>query len=181
MSEDNNDLKIIKDKPRCKKLNPRIDMTAMVSISFLLIIFFMVTKELARPQSMSLGKPDTGCGSDDGVIRCGFWSNRVVTLLLDDDNKVIAYWGLLAFPNEQPKKFNYGKDGIRKELLSINAQIQQHTGNKDRGIIVIIKPSKKSNFGNLVDALDEMAIAEIPTYAVVDYFTPEESILLASK
>lgn len=180
MNEDDKACKVL-PKPRSKKLNPRIDMTAMVSVSFLLIIFFMVAKELARPQSMSLGKPDIGCGIDDGIIRCGVGSERVVTLLLDDDNKVIAYWGLLTLPNEQPKKFNYGKDGIRKVLLRMNAQIQQHTGNTDRGAIVIIKPSKKSNFGNLVDALDEMAITEIPTYAVIDDFTPEESKLLASK
>lgn len=54
------------NKPRSKKLRPRIDLTAMVNISFLLIIFYMVSVELSKPKSMSLGLPDTGC--DDGFI-----------------------------------------------------------------------------------------------------------------
>jgi biopolymer transport protein ExbD len=37
-------------KVRSKKLNARVDLTAMVSISFLLIIFFMVVGELAKPK-----------------------------------------------------------------------------------------------------------------------------------
>ena len=54
-------------------------------------------------------------------------------------------------------------------------------GKPKNGAIVIIKPSKKSNFKNLIDILDEMAIAKIDTYAIVNEFTPEESKLLASK
>jgi hypothetical protein len=50
----------------------------------------------------------------------------------------------------------------------------------NEGAIVIIKPNKKSNYGNLVDILDEMAITEIPTYAIVNDFTPEEQKLLVS-
>ena len=45
-------------------------------------------------------------------------------------------------------------------------------------MIVIIKPSKKSNYRNLVDILDEMAIVGVPTYAIVNDFTPEEKKLL---
>lgn len=54
-------------------------------------------------------------------------------------------------------------------------------GKPGRGVTVIIKPGKKSNYGNLVDILDEMAIAKISTYAIVNEFSPEESKLLASK
>ena len=45
-------------------------------------------------------------------------------------------------------------------------------------MIVIIKPSKKSNYRNLVDVLDEMAITNIPTYAIVNEYSPEETKLL---
>ena len=40
---------------------------------------------------------------------------------------------------------------------------------------------EKSSFKNLVDILDEMAIAKIETYSIVNEFTPEEAKLLASK
>ena len=48
-------------------------------------------------------------------------------------------------------------------------------------MIVIIKPSKKSNYRNLVDILDEMAITGVPTYAIVNEFTPEESKLIENR
>ena len=177
MEENGKNFRLIKAKPRCKKLNPRIDLAAMISVSFLLIIFFMVTKELSKPQIMDFGLPETGgCH-----IGCGGNFDRRITLLLDDDNKIISYWGLIEIPNEQPKKINYGKNGIRKELIRIDKFIQNHSGDKEKRAIVIIKPSARSNYGNLVDILDEMAITNIPTYAVINDFTPDEVKLLASK
>ena len=56
-------------------------------------------------------------------------------------------------------------------------QYSTNKGKPDQGLIVIIKPSKKSNYRNLVDVLDEMAIADVPTYAIVD-ISPEEVTVL---
>ncbi len=184
METNNNEYRLVKAKPRCKKLKPRIDLAAMVSVSFLLIIFFMVTKELAKPQAMDLGLPEAYKPKrGDCIISCGPDFRRITTILLDDDNKVIAYRGLLEVPESggAPKKFSYGKNGIRKELEIQSKRIPEITGYKDRGAIVIIKPSKNSNFGNLVDILDEMSITNIQTYAIINDFTPEEMKLLAQQ
>jgi hypothetical protein len=54
-------------------------------------------------------------------------------------------------------------------------------GKPQIGVTVIIKPSKNSNYGNLVDILDEIKITGIKSYSIIDYYTPEESKLLASK
>lgn len=181
MTESTSDIRIVKPKPRCKKLKPRIDLAAMVRVSFLLIIFFMVNAELSKPQAMDLGLPDKtpGCGGYGG---CSGWlrNERVITLLLDNDDKIICYRGLLEYPEDKPNKLDYGKD-IRKSLLEMSKQILEQTGDKDKGPIVLIKPSKKSNYGNLVNILDEMIITKIPTYVIVNNFTEEESKLLASK
>ena len=171
-------------KIRSKKLNTKVDLTAMVSISFLLIIFFMVVGELSKPKIIDLSLPSKDYELD-GVITCGVgMSDRIVTVLLDDNNKIILYRGLLGFESESPKKINFGKNGIRKELFKRNKTILEYSaqsGRLNRGAIVIIKPSKKSNFKNLVDILDEMAIIGIETYAIVPQYTPEESNLLASR
>ena len=175
MSESNNDFGRL-NKPRSKKLNAKVDFTAMVSISFLLIIFYMVMVEINIPKTMVLGLPDDGgCGPSG----CGLRFERVITILLDDNNKIITYQGLLEYPDDKPKTLSYGKEGIRKELLTKNKIITEQLGDRERGAIVIIKPSKNSNFGNLVSILDEMAITNIQTYNIVDYFTPGESNLLA--
>ena len=51
------------------------------------------------------------------------------------------------------------------------------TGDPKKGLIVIIKPSKKSTYKNLVDILDEMAICKVPTYAIVDISKEEDAVL----
>ena len=75
----------------------------------------------------------------------------------------------------------FGKDGIRKEILSRKKSVLEYTGKKDKGIIVIIKPSNKSKYKNLIDILDEMAITGVETYAIVPEFAPEEQKLLEGK
>lgn len=166
-------------KVRSKKQNSKVDLTAMVDLAFLLITFFMLTTTLSKPQSMNLGLPDKDPDKDKNKdVKVD--ENRTMTILLGDNNKLVRYVGLLATPvsGGAPKDFEYGKDGIRKELLSRKEAVLQYTGNKDKGMIVIIKPSKKSNYRNLVDILDEMAIVNVPTYAIVNDFSPEEYKLL---
>jgi biopolymer transport protein ExbD len=89
--------------------------------------------------------------------------------------------GLIDSPIAGPKVIAYGKDGIRKVLLSNKKSVIEYTGNKDKGIIVIIKPGKKSKYKNLVDILDEMAISGVETYAIVNDFLPKETELLEKK
>ncbi|MDN3673822.1 biopolymer transporter ExbD [Flavobacterium branchiarum] len=171
-------------KVRSKKLKARVDLTAMVSVSFLLIAFFMITTELDKPKTLSLCLPEKdpnyyrnyGCG--------GIHETRIITILLDDNDQIVSYYGLLEWPIDGPKQIKYGKDGIRKELYYKNKSILEYSaqmGRPKNGAIVIIKPSKKSNYKNLVDILDEMAIAKIQNYTIVNDFTPEESKLLASR
>ena len=172
-------------KVRSKKQNSKVDLTAMVDLAFLLITFFMLTTTLSKPQSMNLGLPD----KDDPNKKqqdIKVDENRTMTILLGDNDKLVRYVGLLATPvaGGAAKDFIYGKDGIRKELLSRKKSVLAYStakGKPKNGMIVIIKPSKKSNYRNLVDILDEMAIVDVPTYAIVNEFTPEEQKLLEGK
>lgn len=170
-------------KVRSKKLSARVDLTAMVSISFLLIIFFMVTIELSKPRVLEYGIPDCNdCYPDVGCYKPD--ENIIMTILLDGDNKIITYSGLLFVPIDGPKETKFGKNGIRKELLNRNKKVLEYSaqrGKPGRGITVIIKPGKNSNYGNLVDILNEMKTAGINSYSILDEFTPEESKLLAVK
>nr|WP_314897449.1 biopolymer transporter ExbD [uncultured Flavobacterium sp.] len=167
-------------KVRSKKSGSKVDLTAMVDLAFLLITFFMLTTTLSKPQSMNLGLPDKEEDkTKDKPIKVD--ENRTMTVLLGDNDKMTYYMGLLATPIAGPKEISYGKEGIRKELLKRKKSVLEYTGKKDKGMIVIIKPSKKSNYRNLVDILDEMAIVDVPTYAIVNDFTPEEQKLLEGK
>lgn len=171
-------------KVRSKKQNSKVDLTAMVDLAFLLITFFMLTTTLSKPQSMSLGLPDKDPEVKTPPVKVD--ENRTMTIMLADNNKIVRYVGLLATPvaGGAPKEFAFGKDGIREEILSRKKSVLAYStaaGKPKNGIIVIIKPTKKSNYRNLVDILDEMAIAGVETYAIVPEFTPEESKLLVGK
>ena len=166
-------------KVRSKKANSKVDLTAMVDLAFLLITFFMLTTTLSKPQSMPLGLPDLEDDPTDKPIKVD--ENRTLTVVLGDNDKMVYYMGLLATPIAGPKDISYGKEGIRKELMKRKISVVEYTGNKDKGLIVIIKPSKKSNYRNLVDILDEMAIVGVPSNAIVNDFSPEELKLLEGK
>ena len=163
-------------KVRSKKQNSKVDLTAMVDLAFLLITFFMLTTTLSKPQSMNLGLPDK---TDDPTVKPQkVDENRTVTILMGENNKLKIFRGLMAAPKLAPRSVDYGKDGLRKVLLEQKQAVLEYTGTKDKGMIVIIKPTKKSKYRNLVDVLDEMAIVGVPTYAIVNEFTPEESKLI---
>lgn len=165
-------------KVRSKKQNSKVDLTAMVDLAFLLITFFMLTTSLSKPQSMPLGLP----AKDDTLTKIKPLKTdqrRTLTIILGAKDQVKWYHGLLDAPEVggAPTTTDYTKDGIRKELLKRVQSIPEVMGDKDKGMIVIIKPTKKSTYKNLVDILDEMAICKVPTYAIVNEFTPEENKL----
>lgn len=169
-------------KVRSKKQNSKVDLTAMVDLAFLLITFFMLTTTLSKPQAMNLGLPAKD-KPNEKTEDIKVDENRTMTILLGKDNKLVRFVGLLAKPvaGGIPKDFTYGKEGIRKELLDRKAKVLDYTKDPKKGMIVIIKPSKKCTYRNLVDILDEMAIVDVPTYAIVNEFTPEEAKLLEGK
>jgi biopolymer transport protein ExbD len=167
-------------KVRSKKSNAKVDLTAMVDLAFLLITFFMLTTSLSKPQSMDLGLPDKNKDPNEKDLDIKVDQRRTMTIIMGKDNKIKWFHGLLEAPEPDGGVTNatYGKNGIRKEILKRVVSIPQVTGNKDKGMIVIIKPSKKSTYRNLVDILDEMAICNVPTYAIVNDITPEEQKLI---
>jgi len=167
-------------KVRSKKQNSKVDLTAMVDLAFLLITFFMLTTTLSKPQSMSLGLPDKDDKNPENTDM-KVDEKRTMTIMMGENNKLVYYMGLLDTPIAGPKDIAYGKDGIRKELLARKKSVIEYTGTKEKGIIVIIKPGKKSNYKNLVDILDEMAITGVATYAIVNDFLPKETELLEKK
>jgi biopolymer transport protein ExbD len=162
-------------KVRSKKANSKVDLTAMVDLAFLLITFFMLTTTLSKPQSMPLALPDKDPEQTTPPVNVD--ENKTMTILLGDNNKLIYYVGILKTPIEGPKDITYGRDGIRKKMVDRKQKVFEYARKKDK-MIVIIKPSKKSSYRNLVDILDEVAIVDIKTYAIVNDFTPEEQKLL---
>jgi|SRR5690606_39141762 len=162
-------------KVRSKKQSTRVDLTAMVDLAFLLITFFMLTTTLAKPQAMDLAMPDKDDKQPDAKLDVA--DNRTMTILLGKDNKLEWYIGLVDKPLSPPTVDNYSRNGIRKALIENNKKILAQTGDPKKGLIVLIKPSDKSTYKNMVDILDEMKITNIQTYAIVDVFDQELELM----
>lgn len=158
-------------KVRSKKASTRVDLTAMVDLAFLLITFFMLTTTLAKPQAMDLTMPDKNEKQPEDQLAVP--ASRTMTILLGDKNKL--EWFVGEPGKVAPNTDGYGKNGIRKALLDNSKQIKQQSGGKD--MIVVVKPSDKSDYKDLVDILDELKITDIQRYAIVD-ITPLEIDLL---
>ena len=163
-------------KVRSKKSNPGVDLTAMVDLAFLLITFFMLTTSLSKPQSMNLAMPDKNKEDiDDGTTEVQ--DDRTITILMGKDNTLLWYLGKFDEPLVAPTETQYGKDGIRQILLQRIAAVKKLYTKEGEGLIVIIKPSDKTHYKNLIDILDEMAITNVQLYAIGDISEPEVKLL----
>ena len=169
-------------KVRSKKSNPGVDLTAMVDLAFLLITFFMLTTSLAKKQAMELAMPDKTDTPNDPDKDTKIPEERMMTILIGKDNKILWYMGKFETPTIPPTEASFGKEGIRKDLL-VNVQKgiayakREPKYKEGNGLVVNIKASDKASYKNVVDILDEMAITKPQLYAIGD-ITPGELDLI---
>ncbi|MBD1393791.1 ExbD/TolR family protein [Mucilaginibacter glaciei] len=156
-------------KVRSKKASTRIDLTAMVDLAFLLITFFILTTTLAKPKAMDVTMPDK---EEKQTDQLPVPASRTMTILLGANNKL--EWFVGEPGKSAPTPDTYGKNGIRAALIEQGKKIQAASG---KYMIVIIKPSDKSVYKNMVDALDEMKITAVQSFAIGDITPPEVELL----
>jgi biopolymer transport protein ExbD len=155
-------------KVRSKKQSTRVDLTAMVDLAFLLITFFMYTTTLQKPKAMNLTMPD----NEDKKVQLPIAASRSMTILLGGKNGLEWYMGEPG--KSAPTIDHYGAAGIRKALIDNAKTVETTHAAPDNLMEVVIKPSAKSTYENLVAILDEMKITNVQIYAIVP-ITPLET------
>lgn len=184
-------------KKRAKKSSTRIDMTPMVDLGFLLLTFFILTTTFNKPQAMEINMPVKD-KIDDAKKNKVPAEHTLSILLTDKNVVYWYFGVAdPAKPLPSLTKTNFSKDGIRKLLITENNkrhnafnQIENwkkelaekkitedefiekkkvfHKQYALSSLIVLLKPDKDSNYKNIVDALDEMAICNIGSYALLE-------------
>lgn len=140
----------------------------MVDLAFLLITFFMLTTSLSQSTEMQISMPIKG------ATPLGVANDRTMTVCLGANNQILSYIGT----TEDPREINLtSAPAIRHIFLSKMHYVMRTTG---KPLIVLLKPDKKSTLKNLVDVLDEIAIAKVPVHAIVD-ITSQDIEMLARK
>jgi len=109
-----------------KKMNARVDFTPMVDMIMLLVTFFMLCTTLLKPQTMQISMPsDKEDLKEENQSQVA--ASKAITILIDGDDKLYYYKGKPTggtdIANEgQLFETTYGKNGVRKMLLSSNPE-----------------------------------------------------------
>ena len=193
-----------KGKRRAKRHSTHIDMTPMVDLACLLLTFFMLTTAFNKPKVMEIVLPERTENEEDAPQ---VDDSKVLNLILVKDDKILWYNGLAdptkaALPTLT--ETDYSDDGIRSILLqrnrelfskidelntaivegtielprdSIEARIKRFKREDKRGPVVLIKAHDDVKYKNVVDIIDEMAITNIASYALVDMNVVEKKMV----
>ena len=164
-----------------KKQIIRIDMTPMVDLGFLLITFFVFTTTMSTPKATDLFMP-----KDNTTHPQPLPNSLALSLLLDDNNKVYYYNGDFNEAASANKIYetNYSTyEGIGKIIRQKQKDIDESGKFSDgrKGLMLLIKPTSKSSYKNVVDVLDEAVINDVRKYAIVEPANDEISYIRSKK
>jgi len=135
-------------KPKKQRVGVHIDMTPMVDIAFLLLIFFMATTVFRAPQTMELNIPP----DKDDVVKIA--ESNVLIIRMVDDGRV--YWNIGR--DMTPELFEF--DDIQtfiKEKEAENAE--DHDG--DSKLV-----TRTSPYAQLVNVMDELQLGAIDRFSI---------------
>jgi len=134
-----------------RRVGIRIDMTPMVDVAFLLLIFFMVTTVFRTPQALEINLPP------DKEVEIEVAESKVLSIRVLPDDR--AY-------------FKRGSDPwARSSVTELTNVFKAYKGNKD--LVVVIKIDRECKFSGMVDIIDELDLANLTRFSL-GTLTPEE-------
>jgi biopolymer transport protein ExbD len=133
-----------------RRVGVRIDMTPMVDVAFLLLIFFMVTTVFRTPQALEINLPP------DKEAKVNVAQSKVLTVRVLTDR---AYW-------------KHGTDPwARTDVANISKVFKIWSGDKDA--IVLIEIDREAKFNNMVKIIDDLDLAHMTRFSL-NTLKPEE-------
>ncbi|HRG82225.1 MAG TPA: biopolymer transporter ExbD [Chitinophagaceae bacterium] len=148
---------------RMKKTVPRIDMTPMVDLGFLLISFFVITAELSRPGAMPLIMPKD---SKNNPTELG--DSYALTILLTGGKQYYyeGDWKKAVQENRiQETSLSGLREVISRKQKRLDDTIRYKEGRK--GLMLLIKAAENASYTSVVDALDEVVINAVEKHAII--------------
>jgi biopolymer transport protein ExbD len=128
-----------------KRVGIKIDMTPMVDVAFLLLIFFMVTTVFRRPLAMEINVPEPG-------QTVPVAESNVMIIFIKEDGSLF---------------YDVGKRGLETlgwdqlhETLVLEADY-----NPD--LVVLVKVDREARYETMVDMLDTFSEAQIQRFSIV--------------
>ncbi len=141
-----------------RRISIRIDMTPMVDIAFLLLIFYMVSTVFSMPQAMEINLPPA---EQEGQVEIK--ESNLLTIRVDEESR---YWWNLKTPTPEnlpqllppnPDRpdtiaYRFYPDTLRGLL------VEQNRANAKLNTLVLIH--RDANYEDMVNILDEIDVIE---------------------
>jgi len=134
-----------------RRIGISIDMTPMVDVAFLLLIFFMVTTVFRTPQALEINLPP------DPNAKLEVNEEKVLTVRVLPDER--SYWRRAKQP------------WARTPVEKLSDVFRTYKGNQD--LIVIIKIDRDAKFNHMVQIIDELDLANLTRFSL-GTLSPEE-------
>jgi len=144
-------------KKKKARIAIRIDMTPMVDVAFLLLIFFMVTTVFRLPQAMEINLPPESSGEAEVNEK------NLLYLRVDPSDSL---WANVGFDDPKPLPWS----GVM-ELL---AQRKEISGDK---LVIVAKIHRKAKYHAMVDLLDDFNLANATRFSILKFDTVDDSLL----
>jgi len=141
-----------------KRIGIKIDMTPMVDVAFLLLIFFMCTTVFRKPQALEINLPP------DPNAKVEIAQSNVMTLRVlaagDSTTAVRAFWRI-------------GADPFKEANIDKLQPIFETEGKKNPKLVVLVKIDRKAKYRYMVDIIDQLQFAELNRFSLAPLL-PEE-------
>ena len=133
-----------------RRVGIRIDMTPMVDVAFLLLIFFMVTTVFRTPQALEINLPP------DNKSTVSVAQSKVLELRVLPDR---SYWRNSADP------------WVRSPVVDLTKVFEKYSS--DASKIVLVKVDREAKFNDMVRIIDELDLAKLTRFSL-QTLKPEE-------
>lgn len=149
-----------KSKGKQNKKLIKIDMTPMVDLNFLLLMFFMFTSSFSKPNVMDLGLP--GKANHPPTTQIG--DKNQITFIIGENNRIFYHQS-----NEKDltevglKETDYSGVNVSK----IISKAYENAPKKEI-FTIIVKPTDDANYKNFVDMMDNISISKKERYGISD-------------
>ena len=142
-----------------RRISIKLDMTPMVDIAFLLLIFYMVSTVFAMPQAMEINLPPKE--QEDTEIKVK--ESNLMTIRVDEENR---YWWNLKIPSPENLPLLLpgdptAPDTVGYRMWSDTVQGLLTNQNRENGSLsTLILLHRKANYAQMVNILDEIDMIE---------------------
>lgn len=146
----------------------KIDMTPMVDLNFLLLMFFMFTSSFSKPNVMDLGLPAKSPHPPTNHIG----DKNQITFIIGENNRVFYH---------QSNEKDLTETGLKEtdynglNVSKIISEAYQKAPKKEI-FTIIVKPTDDANYKNFVDMMDNISISKKDRYGISDIKPWEQKV-----